>query len=732
MNPDNDAVRVGRRAVLAALAAAGSSLAVGGGCAPVQPAATGAAAAVPARQSAALTYLATLARPDGGFAWADQAQSHLTPTYAVIGSYRLLKQQPPNPKGLAAFVRAHHPSRLKKLEQEHRVFAFQQVQALVWLGDDAADFRERILAWKQPLAYLKQYERHGYPVFSSEISGAFACRELLGLPLGDLPPPFVEYLDARRRGNGSFNNTPAADGGDGHVVNTAWGLQALRALGRADEMRAETAAWLTACQLPGGGFTYQPTPELGGVDDVAYTRAAARSLQLLGGAPDRPEACAAYVDSLFNADGGFADRPGWLSNPMATYYALDTLDALGVLDGWTKDRSKARVVSVSPPPLPAGLKVFSAQIEAHGQGSPAEAVELAAALRIHLWGAKNAKPGWLAAAQAVADRQNVPVRFFASNEEYGTWVNVPGLGTYSHTSDVVAPAAADFGAPLSNQGVVSWPEFRQRRLRPLEKAGGRLIWQFGENEELVRIYLDDSLTRARAGGAPGGYAAISTFHFGNPDFTNTEPFLQRWRGQIPFVALQDAHGAEPWWFADMTAGFRTLFLAAEPTWNGFLEALRRNWVVAVRHDAVSGQQTWMHGGSDRVVNFVKEREADWRWWDNPAVARPMVSVVAVRPGDRFEAARPTRGVTLRVRCAWENSAQGLLRAPITELVRLTVDGAAVAPVLVATKAPRGALLADHYHRFDIAEPAPGKHSAEAVVRMVNGKVELRRAIEFTA
>ena len=112
----------------------------------------------------------------------------------------------------------------------------------------------------------------------------------------------------------------------------------------------------------------------------------------------------------------------------------------------------------------------------------------------------------------------MPVTFFAANEEYGTWVDVPGLGTYSHTSDVIAPADSDFGPSLADAGVVSWPEFRRRRLAPLQKAGGRLVWQFGENEELTRLYLDDSLAR-------GGYAAVSTFHFGNPDFTNSSPFL---------------------------------------------------------------------------------------------------------------------------------------------------------------------------------------------------------------
>ena len=115
----------------------------------------------------------------------------------------------------------------------------------------------------------------------------------------------------------------------------------------------------------------------------------------------------------------------------------------------------------------------------------------------------------------------------------------------------------------------------------LHKAGGRLIWQFGENEELTRLYLDDSLQR-------GGYAAISTFHFGNPDFTNSEPFLKHYWQQIPFVALQDAHGKESWWWLDMLTGFRTLFLATEPTWEGWLKALKNNWVVAVRHDRVSG------------------------------------------------------------------------------------------------------------------------------------------------
>lgn len=671
-------------------------------------------------QAAILRYLESLARPDGGYACEDQDHSHLTPTFAVIGCHRLLNRTPPQKARLAQFVRTHHPARLKKLEQEHRVFEFQQVQALTWLEADTSEFREKVRSWTRPLAYLKQYEQHGYPVFQSE-TAAFTCRALLGMPLDDLAPHFTGYLDARRRANGSFNNTPAADGGDGHVLNTWWGLRALHTLGREREKRDETVAWLRACQLPTGGFTYQPRPEFAGVDDVAYTWAAVRGLRLLGAAPADRDACLAWLLSLFNADGGFADRPGWLSNPLATYYALDTLDALDALAG-SLPAIRARAPRTRPA-LPSDLQVFTIQLEAHGCGSPAEAVDLAGALHIHLWGAKNVTPGWIARAQAVADARKVPVTFFASDEEYGTWVHVPGLGTYSHTSDIIAPAGADKGRSLAGQGIVSWPDYRERRLGPLLKAGGRLIWQFGENEELVRLFLDDSVER-------GGYAAISTFHFGNPDFTNSEPFLLRWRGRIPYVALQDAHGSEPWWFADMTTGFRTVFLATEPTWEGWLRALERNWVVAIRHDASSGWRTWMHGGSREVLEFVRRRERDWRWWDNPAIARPLVSIVAVRPEDKFETARPEKGINLRIRCAWENTTQGRPKRPLVELVRLTVDDIDASPTPVSARNPRGGALTDFYHHYHLPDPSPGRHTATATARLLETGAEVRREVEF--
>jgi hypothetical protein len=666
-----------------------------------------------------LAYLEGLAR-EGGYGWSDQEIPHLTPTYGVIGCYRLLGQTPPRRETLARYVAGGHPREIKKLEQERRIFDWQQLQALAWLGADLGEFRARIEAIVKPLAYLRQYERHGYPVFQSEV-GVVLAYALLGLPTAGLATTFGPYVDVRRRANGSYNNTPAADGGDGHVMNTLWALQALPLLGRGAVEPAGLIAWLQACQLPEGGFSYAPRPEFAGVDDIAYTRAAVRALRLLGAKPAQRDRCVAQIHSLANADGGFGDRPGWLSNPLATYYALDALAALDALDTLVALKRRPRPVR---PTVPAGLKVFSIQIEAHGQGSPADAVELARSLKIDLWGAKNAKPEWLVQAQARADAQRVPVRFAVANEEYGTWVDVPGLGTYSHTSDLMAPAGADIGPSLANQGVVSWPDFRTRRLVPLERGGGRLLWQFGENEELVRLFLDDSVARR-------GFAAISTFHFGNPDFTNTEPFLHRWRGRLPYIALQDAHGPEPWWFADQTTGFRTLFLATEPTWDGWLRALAQNWVVAVRRDQWTRGRTWMHSGSDEVAHYVRERESSWRWWDNPAISRPMVSLVAVPAADAFEVGRPEAGVALRVRCAWENTAQGLPKTPLAELVKLEVDGHTVSPALVTRQRPNGQ-REEHCHVWTPSALAAGQHTATAVVRVLATGREASQTIAFEA
>ncbi len=465
-------------------------------------------------------YLEGLSREDGGYGWDDQLRSHLSPTFAVIGCAHILALTLPNPAELAEYVRTHHPMALKSLEQEHRIFSYQQLQSLIWLKEGVGTLRDTIFGWKQPVEYMKQYEKDGYPVFSQEVS-AIVCRQLLGQASGQMPDAYVRYLQRSRRSNGTFNNTPASDGSDGHVLNTWWGLRAEAALQSPPKDVAQTIDWLNGCQHRSGGFTYQPDARIGAMDDIAYTWAAVNSLKLLGGQFKNRLACINYIHSLINEDGGFGDRPGWCSNAMATYYALDALRQLDALDLLNDIAGVAKPLaaqtSSQTKPLPDGLNVYSIQIEAHGQGSPRDAVLLAKSLKIHLWGAKNAKPDWLQRAQALANQEQIPVRFFNSNEEYGTWVHIDGMGTYSHTSDIVAPPGSDFGPSLANKGVVTWEEYRQSRLKGLMSGGGRLIWQFGENEPLVRMLLDDSIQR-------GGFWRQSA-HFTSA--TPTSPTVNR-------------------------------------------------------------------------------------------------------------------------------------------------------------------------------------------------------------
>jgi prenyltransferase beta subunit len=680
-------------------------------------------------QSPILAYLKSLARPDGGFGWEDQPDSHLTPTFAAIGCYKLLNQVPPNKPAIAQFVRTHHPitgegAEAGKHATDLRTFVFQQIQSLLWLGEDVASFGAEVQSWTQPSKYPLVYEQNGCPVFQQEMM-AFICREVMGLPASDISPQLIEYLNSRRRSNGSFNNTPASDGSDGNILNTLWGIKALRALGRIGELKNETVAWLRACQLPAGGFTHQPKAEVGGIDDAAYTWAAVHALKNLDAVPADREKCVHYLRSLWNADGGFGDRPGLPSRPEATYYALDALNVLGETPG-TKRRA-APVVKT----LPANLKCFTIQIEAQGNGSPVEAVELARALRIHLWGAKNARPGWIARAQAIADERKAPVKFFVSNEEYGTFVSLPGLGTYSHTSDPVAPAGVDFGASMAGEKANPWIEFRKNRIGPLEKAGGRMVWQINDNEEWSRIQLDDSVERGT-----GGYAAISTFHFVQ-NFVYMLPWSFRYRHLIPFVSLQDAHGSEAWWWADELAGYRTVFLGAEPTWEAWLGALKENWVVAIRHDFVTNFRTRILGGAPGVQDFVRQHEQEWKWWgDQPDdIQRPLVSLVAVTPQDEFEVGRPAEGVTIRVRCWWQG--RTVRQRPVVELLSLSIDGKTVSPTLVekrdntvAKKAKQGGLI-DHYYQYHLPASARGKHTATGTVCVIATRKESQKTIEFT-
>jgi hypothetical protein len=323
-------------------------------------------------------------------------------------------------------------------------------------------------------------------------------------------------------------------------MNTWWGLEALKALGEPAGGGNALVAWLEACQLPGGGFTWQPKPELAGVDDVAYTWAALRSLKALGGKPAWAGRCAAWLHSLRNPDGGYGDRPGRQSNPVATFQALDSLGVLGMTP---RPSQRNRCGEAA-----AGRIQRSSRDPRLG-GSPLEAVDWRALVSPH--GARtpsrlDCAPAGRHCARLVRFRRQRKYSYQRSRPEApAIWPTWRRLG---------------FGAPMADPAKpVPWHVFRDQRIGAVRKAGGVMIWQFNENEELTRVLLDEAVEM-------GTYAAVSQFHFGNENFLNTQPFLMRYQDVLPFVALQDAHTRES--CGGGSTGAFAPCPAREPGWEG--------------------------------------------------------------------------------------------------------------------------------------------------------------------
>lgn len=684
-----------------------------------------------------IKYITSLAKSNGGYGWEDQPDAHLTPTFAVVGILHDINKLPDEKErtALVHFIKTHHPQYGGKAIQallykdaNHvtylgpewkngeagssgsamRDLIYQQIQAILWLGGDAQDYDTLVGIWKTQAGNIANYEKHNYPVLFQEMMTP-VCRYLLKIKLTDANQT-IAYMESRRRKNGSFNNAPASDGGDGNMLNTYWSLYALHILGKENILQDETIHWLQSSQLKNGGFTHQPSPEIGGSDDVAYTWAAVKALQLLSAKPVNIESCIHYLLSLRNNDGGFGNRPGLPSTPMSTYYAIDalkTLDAFSYLDksGPVKDQRSEKDNNFS------GLNIYTVQFEAPGAGSPQEAVMLADSLHIHLWGCKNGPEGWIDTAQEMADKRHVPVTFFVADEPYGKYVHIDGMGSFGHILDFMAPA--HLGLPEVGDDP-SWQQYHKNYILPLLNGNGALLLQVSNNEPLARIILDESIKH-------GGFQAISTIHF-DQNFLFWLPYLYQYRYQLPFVALQDAHGSEGWWWTDELVGYRTLFLAKEPTYKAMMEALKKNWVVAVRHDSLSKYKTRILGGAPGIQKYILSHQEEWKWWGNDTdeMLRPWAAISLITPSDSFEITRPEKGLNVRIRCWWRSS-RPILKSPVVELNSLEIDGGPVKPSYVIKRNKQGKIT-DSYYLFNIPNPSIGAHVIKAsLTNVINHK-----------
>lgn len=602
-------------------------------------------------------YLESLAKSDGGYGWPEQSDSFAEVTFAVVGVYHAIGEAPPNPERTAAAVMRNPFSGETQETRPHSVqplhLFYQQMQTLAWLGKSTDPAWHGVSGLVSVPSYQKAYETGGNPPMD-EVSAPIRCRMIRKARCDDLKENYLPYFVRRRRANGTYNTTPAIDGGDGHVVNTYHGL--LAELAFEGRCGTNAVAWIENCRQKDGGFSWSPNPQFGGVSDMYYVWHAVKALRLMGTDVAEKESLMEWVRSLRNADGGFADRPGAPSSPIATYWVADTFPELL--------REPAPPAKEGKPEDLRGLRAWTIQFEAPGSGSVADAVELARTLKIHLWGAKNSSRAWIEAAQKKADEKGVRVLFFASNEEYGTMVSVPGVGCFTHANDPVAPQAE---LPRWMRRGGTWGQFREEKIQPLNASGGLMIWQISDHETFGRIVLDDSLLR-------GGYSLLSTFHFGCHNMACTTPYLMRYRHEIPMIALQDSHG-EAWWWRRHLEKFKTIFLAESPTWGNWMKAVSRNHVAAVRRDCWTFGKTRMLGGSRDARGRFWDLRGDWEAGD-VAEAKEDVSVVVVRSTDVFEPGRPKCGSALRIRLnrEWIEGRQLWFNDDEITLERVAIDG----------------------------------------------------------
>lgn len=263
----------------------------------------------------------------------------------------------------------------------------------------------------------------------------------------------------------------------------------------------------------------------------------------------------------------------------------------------------------------------------------------------------------------------------------------------------------DTSAPMKQSSRT--PVSRTDTWQPLLNRNGGVILQIANNEPLARILLDETLST-------GGYVAVSTIHF-SQNFLFFLPYLYQYRYSLPFIALQDAHGPESWWWIHELMGYRTLFLATEPTYEGMMKALKNNWVVAVRHDAVSHNKTRMLGGAPGVQEYILAHHDQWQWWDSDShkVSHPNGVITFVTPADSFEVGRPDKGVNIRIRCLWESNRQ-FLKNPIYTLERLLVNGRGVQAKSEESK-QRNQLL-DSYYLYSLPEVPADGFEVQAIIR----------------
>ena len=413
---------------------------------------------------------------------------------------------------------------------------------------------------------------------------------------------------------------------DVHIIWTYYAVMTLAYTKQEFPNKQKIIEWIRACQTHSGGFKYNPGDRSpGNYADIWYTWAAVQALKALGSEPIDKPACIRWINSLQNADGGFADQPGWSSGLFSTYHAVHALE---VLTGSALTGITTKEVPVpNSSPIPDGLYgIYHAHHKSPDGGS--DMVDIAyKELKYNFLGIKAEDAnGWIETYTAAYNDIKV-ARDYAKTKGYkmeivpivefhDQKITYPGGRVGDHIANYAfAPGlsadeikAVD-AANVAGKNALRWKDYQEQVIRPILKLGNLFYPEHSNGTQNEKSWLyawykyDDGVY------GKNGYNAVHAAHQSGPDRVRLYPWRSKYIEELPFVADGDAHGNIHKWRKHLDQ-YRVLYLADSYDYSSYLKACESGMSVCViRYD-----DDVTYYGRPRVIEYLKDRRSDWQWW----------------------------------------------------------------------------------------------------------------------
>ena len=397
---------------------------------------------------------------------------------------------------------------------------------------------------------------------------------------------------------------------EAHVAQTYHAIFSLQILGSKFSNPGKWIQFLQSCQMPNGGFRWNPGESApGNFVDVYYTWAAVSTLERLDAKPGDAGKCAQWLQSLQNPDGGFGDKPGWRSRLYSTYYAVEALAKLGNTTGAPNLLKKE--APPSPDQIPESYQVYQALMKVPVV-EPGDLPGLQAR-GLDLLGLKSYDFGKAAELQVAAKKMDPPMEVVLCPEAYPhrtVWV---GGAKFHHIANpTLNPAWRERERSIwdtsnvAGKATLPWMEYQRQVIRPLRQMGGLVYPEQDFEMEFALAAYDEGVHSNQ-----GYNGVLAGFNWAPRDFVRVFPWRERYVDKLVPVADVDAHGDLKKWSPQLDH-CRMLFLADEPGYGEFLDAGKAGRIVC----AVLGEDGKVAlYGSPETVAEMRKREAEWKWWE---------------------------------------------------------------------------------------------------------------------